>query len=284
MASNLNPNEEQRLDDWQKMRQALRQQPTPEQAIAEAYKRGPYVRTDDPVPALQQPAINQEATTDPNQLKSPTSPEQPISPSVTQGATTGTFQQQTTKQSAPAAPQTSATLPANNTLTQAGKSQKEQTTASGGQPTAQNAASLGKTVAALASKDPKAMLASANLSSLSQMAKGKQIDVIMYVFLSILMVFAILIDLINLLALGTVIDWIFDTLFFLAVLVMTFKGLDSFFIRRTITNFIGMVAEWIPVIDMLPFHILVVLIIWLDMKYDILDFASASKKIPGGVK
>lgn len=95
----------------------------------------------------------------------------------------------------------------------------------------------------------------------------------------LLLVFAIVLDILPFVTAGfsSLLDWILDLGFFAAVSIslMIISGdmFDSLIGRRAMVNIIQTILEFIPLIDFLPWHLLALAIIFLDFKYNILNFA-----------
>lgn len=82
---------------------------------------------------------------------------------------------------------------------------------------------------------------------------------------------------------SSVLDWIFDAMLGIygvfMILIITGDPFQALIGRKQVLNFAGWAVESIPVIDFLPLHILVAIIIYLDFKYNILDFKKNLSKI-----
>ena len=128
------------------------------------------------------------------------------------------------------------------------------------------------------SKNPISALT--NLAAGLATGSGSEISLVRKILFLFLMAFAVVFDLVNLLGVGSVVDWIIDFIFWIMAFFVAFElDFDSIFIRRLTINTIGTIAEFIPLIDMLPFHVLVVITIYVDMKYDIFK---TIKNLKGG--
>lgn len=107
--------------------------------------------------------------------------------------------------------------------------------------------------------------------------KGKSIDTMSYFYLAMIAVFALAIDLLPVVTgdISSVIDWIFDFTFFIALtitmMITTGDILGSVAGKKALVNATQTIVEFIPLIDVMPFHLLAVLIIYLDLKYNILS-------------
>ena len=107
---------------------------------------------------------------------------------------------------------------------------------------------------------------------ISSLLKGKQVSAYRQALLFLLLVFAVMIDSVNLLGVSTILDWILDIIFWFGAIIATFEfSISSVFIRRAAISAATTIVEFIPVVDMLPFHVLLVPILYLDMKYDLFD-------------
>lgn len=84
-------------------------------------------------------------------------------------------------------------------------------------------------------------------------------------------------DLLPLITLGAspMLDWILDAMLGIyggfMILIITGDPFEALIGRRQVLNLIGWGLESIPLLDYLPFHILVAIIIWLDFKYNIVS-------------
>ncbi|MBI3290933.1 hypothetical protein HYZ76_01465, partial [Candidatus Falkowbacteria bacterium] len=107
--------------------------------------------------------------------------------------------------------------------------------------------------------------------------QGKQVDAIGHIFFFGLLCFAIFIDALALFTGGasSVLDWIFDIGFAVAVAVVLFittgDVIGSLVGKKGLVNATQTIVEFIPVIDVLPFHVLAVVILYLDLQYNILN-------------
>ena len=102
--------------------------------------------------------------------------------------------------------------------------------------------------------------------------------------LFLMLCFAILIDGIPFITgdLGAILDWILDAsfFFFVAISLMLTTGdiINSIIGRRMAINFIQTILEFIPVIDVLPIHIVAVAAIYFDLKYGIFNITKRLTK------
>ena len=112
---------------------------------------------------------------------------------------------------------------------------------------------------------------------ISSLLQGKPVPPIRMALLFLLLVFATMIDGLNLLFVSSILDWILDIAFWFAAFIATFDfTFGSAFVRRVTLNAATTIIEFIPIVDVLPFHLLLVLILYVDTKYDLFD------KIKGG--
>ena len=114
--------------------------------------------------------------------------------------------------------------------------------------------------------------------------KSRPIGIIGYIMLFLMLCFAILIDGIPFITgdLGAILDWILDAsfFFFVAISLMLTTGdiINSIIGRRMAINFIQTILEFIPVIDVLPIHIVAVAAIYFDLKYGIFNITKRLTK------
>ena len=114
---------------------------------------------------------------------------------------------------------------------------------------------------------------------LGVLRNGKQVGLIGNILFFLLMAYAIPIDLLPFVSggLSTMLDWILDITFFIAVFFVLFITtgdlLGSLIGRKSMINILQTIAEFIPIIDALPFHILAVVLLYLDIKYGIMKLA-----------
>ena len=83
---------------------------------------------------------------------------------------------------------------------------------------------------------------------------------------------------------SSLVDWIFDAMLgiygVVMILIITGDPFEALIGRKQAINFAGWLVEsFFLGIDWLPFHILVAAVIWLDFKYNILDFKKNLSKI-----
>ena len=115
---------------------------------------------------------------------------------------------------------------------------------------------------------------------------SKQVGLIGNILFFLLMAYAIPIDLLPFVSggLSTMLDWILDVTFFIAVffvlLITTGDVLGSLIGRKSMINIVQSIAEFIPIIDALPFHILAVILLYLDVKYGIMKLAKGHSPSP----
>ncbi len=67
---------------------------------------------------------------------------------------------------------------------------------------------------------------------------------------------------------------------YFTMLIITGDPIGALVSRRAGINFLQTLAEWIPIIAFLPLHTFAILVIWLDLKYGILDFSKNISKLP----
>lgn len=105
---------------------------------------------------------------------------------------------------------------------------------------------------------------------------GDPVGIIGTILFSLLLAYAIFIDVLPFITGGTstILDWILDITFFIAVagamLITTGELIGSLVGRRSAVNLLQTIAEFIPGLDVLPFHTLAVILIYADVKYGIL--------------
>lgn len=83
---------------------------------------------------------------------------------------------------------------------------------------------------------------------------------------------------------SSALDWIFDAMLGIygvfMILIITGDPFEALIGRKAAINFVGWFVESFFIgIDWLPFHILAAAVIWLDLKYNILNFKKISSKI-----
>jgi len=106
----------------------------------------------------------------------------------------------------------------------------------------------------------------------------------------LLLVFAILIDILPFVTGGfsAIVDWILDIIFWIAVTMVLFiitnDIIGSMIGKRGAINSVQTIAEFIPAIDALPFHTVALVIIYLDLEYDIFSKVTKFKKLKKLVK
>ncbi len=105
--------------------------------------------------------------------------------------------------------------------------------------------------------------------------KGVKVDTIGKVLFFFLLCFAVLIDLLPFISAGlfSFVDWIFDFAFyfflFIVLFVVTGDIFGSLIGKKGTTNMIQTVAEFIPGIDILPLHVMALILIYVDLQYNI---------------
>ncbi len=113
---------------------------------------------------------------------------------------------------------------------------------------------------------------------------GTRLGVIDYILLFLLLVLAGLIDILPFVSIdiSSLFDWIFDIIFFIAVFLVLFiitgDIIGSLVGRKAITNIIQTIAEFIPVIDVLPFHLAAVIIIYIDLRTGLVSAVTQFKQ------
>ncbi len=118
------------------------------------------------------------------------------------------------------------------------------------------------------------------------LGQGQPIGFIGYLLFFLMLVFAVGIDLIPFVTgdLGSIVDWILDISFFffvsICLFLITMDLIGSFVGRKAVVNMAQTIIEFIPVIDVIPFHVLAVAIIFLDVKYGILKLKNLAKLKP----
>lgn len=111
----------------------------------------------------------------------------------------------------------------------------------------------------------------------NQKNSGPKIDALGYLLFFFLLCFAVAIDVLPYFTSGlsAVLDWILDIAFWLAVtfsmMLATGDILGSLFGKRQLINALQTVLESLPLIDILPFHAMAVIIIFLDLQFNILN-------------
>jgi len=115
--------------------------------------------------------------------------------------------------------------------------------------------------------------------------KTGKTDVIGKILFGLLFVFAILIDILPFVTVGisAAIDWILDGAFWISIAIVLFvitgDVIGSMLGKKGAINIIQTVAEFLPVIDVLPIHTVALIIIYLDLEYDILSKVGKLKKM-----
>lgn len=120
------------------------------------------------------------------------------------------------------------------------------------------------------------------VQGISQGSK-KDLGLIGVIMMSFVLIFAIFIDILPLVTGGfsSIIDWILDYIFFIALsmatIIATGDIVGSMVGKKMVVNATQTLVELMPVIDLMPFHILAVIIIVLDIKYNILSLSKILK-------
>lgn len=120
--------------------------------------------------------------------------------------------------------------------------------------------------------------------ALGASVKKRDVGIIGGVLFFMLIIFATIVDILPFITGGfsTIADWIIDIIFFIAVyfvlLITTGDIIGSFVGRKSVINLTQSILEFVPVIDLIPFHILATVIIYLDVKYDILALSKKLKQ------
>ena len=106
---------------------------------------------------------------------------------------------------------------------------------------------------------------------------GQQVDALGYILFFFLLCFALVLDLLPYFTAGfaTVLDWLLDITFWISVtfamMLATGDILGSLIGKRQAVNAIQTILEIIPFSDILPWHIIAVVVIFLDLKFGIFD-------------
>lgn len=113
---------------------------------------------------------------------------------------------------------------------------------------------------------------------------GRQIGLFGYIMFTIMGGISLFLDVLPIITgdLASLIDWIFDIGFyfmlFITMVVMTGELMRSMFGFRGITNLAQTVLEFIPVNDLMPWHTIAIIVLYLDVKYDIVKIVKNLKK------
>ncbi len=115
----------------------------------------------------------------------------------------------------------------------------------------------------------------------------EKIGIVGKVLFAFLILLCVLIDGLSLVTgeISSVIDWTFDATIWLAtamtILMVTGNITDAIIGRRGAISSMKTIAEFIPLVGLLPLHTAITIVLYLDMQYDILNLA---KKVKGGAE
>ncbi len=118
------------------------------------------------------------------------------------------------------------------------------------------------------------------------MEKKRTVGIVGKIIFVLLLAFAAFLDILSIITadLSSTISWIFDIGFgfgvFVFIAMATGNLLESLYGRRNAINAVQTIVEIIPIINLLPIHIVALIIIYLDIEYDILGKVTKGKISP----
>lgn len=110
------------------------------------------------------------------------------------------------------------------------------------------------------------------------------------IYFGVLLLFAVIFDFTSLASggLATALDWVFDLSFAPAIVLTIFLStgdiMEAFTGKRFATNLGSGILELIPGIDTGPWHSLAVVLLYLDLKYNVISKISKVAKLPQKIK
>ena len=126
--------------------------------------------------------------------------------------------------------------------------------------------------------------ARSDLRDLRQLLRGKNIGLFGLIMFTIMAGISLFLDVLPFVTgdLASLVDWILDAGFyfmlFITMVVMTGELMRSMFGFRGIINLAQTILEFIPVSDIIPWHTVAVIVLYLDVKYDIVKIVKNLRK------